>query len=133
MEATETLHRRERVEIETLRGALSRAMDELNAARTMQKTLEDNVSKVSHQAVVYEQQVLNSKTEFLFLTETMDEMRDSESTRRASFEYRIDSLETEVQVQRLRYVSEIENASIAKRKREKKRKFDEFCNACSCR
>jgi hypothetical protein len=109
MEATETLHRRERVEIETLRGALSRAMDELNAARTMQKTLEDNVSKVSHQAVVYEQQVLNSKTEFLFLTETMDEMRDSESTRRASFEYRIDSLETEVQVQRLRYVSEIEN------------------------
>ena len=52
---------------------------------------------------------MNTKSDFKFLTQTMDEMRESESARRASLEYRISSLENEQSVLRRYHSAEMEN------------------------
>ena len=109
MEATETFQRTERSEIESLRTSLARAMKELADARAAENEVEERAAKAMHQAALYEQEVVSAKSDFKFLTQTMDEMRESESTRRAALEYRISSLENEQSVQQKFHSSEIEN------------------------
>jgi len=109
MEATETFQRTERSEIESLRKSLARAMKELADARAAENEVEERAAKAMHQAALYEQEVVSAKSDFKFLTQTMDEMRESESTRRAALEYRISSLENEQSVQQRFHSAEIEN------------------------
>jgi chromosome segregation ATPase len=109
MEATEALQRAERNEITALKSSLSRALDELAMARASEKELEERAAKATHQAYMYEQEVINTKSDFKFLTQTMDEMRESESSRRMSLEYRISSLENEHNVLRHFHTTEIDH------------------------
>lgn len=109
MEAAESFQRTERVEIESIKKSLSRALTELAAAREAEKKVEERAAKASHQATLYEQEVVNAKSDFKFLTQTMDEMRESESTKRASLEYRISSLENEQNVLKRYHSAEMDH------------------------
>jgi chromosome segregation ATPase len=109
MEATEGLQRAERDEIRALKSSLSRALYELAASRGSEQELEERAAKATHQASMYEQELVKSKSDFQFLTQTMDEMREAESSRRLSLEYRITSLENEQNVLRHYHNTEIEH------------------------
>jgi chromosome segregation ATPase len=109
LDAAEALQRAERNEIALLRASLSRALEELALARSSEKELEERIAKATHQASLYEQEVITTKSDFQFLTRTMDEMRESESSRRMSLEYRISSLENEQKVLRHYHTTEMDN------------------------
>ena len=109
MEAAESLQRSERNEIRALKTSLSRALDELAISRASEQELEERTAKAMHQASMYEQELVSLKGDFQFLTQTMDEMRESESSRRLSLEYRISSLENEQNVLKHYHTTEIEH------------------------
>ena len=109
MEAAESLQYSERSEIRALKSSLSRALDELAISRASEQELEERAAKAMHQASTYEQELVSSKSDFQFLTQTMDEMRESESSRRLSLEYRISSLENEQNVLRHYHNTEMEH------------------------
>jgi hypothetical protein len=109
MEATESFQRSERAEIESIKKALARALEELAEARAAERKVEERAANASHQAMLYEQEVVNAKSDFQFLTQTMEEMIESESARRASLEYRIASLENEQSVLTRYHSTEMES------------------------
>jgi chromosome segregation ATPase len=109
LEAADALQRAERNEIASLRASLSRALDELALARSLEKELEERTAKATHQASMYEQELITTKSDFQFLTKTLDDMRESESSRRMSLEYRISSLENEQKVLRHYHATEMDN------------------------
>jgi chromosome segregation ATPase len=107
--AAEKVKKRERAEIDQLRKSLFRALDELDIARAAEKEANENLSKTRLQASVCEQEIIASKSEVNFLTQTMEDMREAEENRRASLEYRISSLENDYEVLRRYHSGEIEN------------------------
>jgi hypothetical protein len=108
-EATEKLHRTERSEIEALKKALSRALDELESTRAADKDAQARASKAILQVSMYENEIIAAKSDLKFMAETMDEMREAESSRRSSLEYRITSLQNDHIVHRRFHAAEMEN------------------------
>jgi hypothetical protein len=109
IEATEKLHRTERSEIDALKKALSRALDELESTRAAEKEAQTRSSKAILQVSMYENEIIAAKSDLKFMTETMDEMREAESSRRSSLEHRITSLQNDHNVRRRFHTSEMEN------------------------
>lgn len=109
MEAVECLQQIERAELQSLKETLEHSMEELANSRKVQTDLEEQLSKARHEVIILQQKVIESKNEFLSLTKSFDDIRSSESSRRASFEYRIVSLENDTKVKRLRHASELES------------------------
>jgi len=108
VQAREKFQRKERSEIEELKEALSRSLDELAVARAAESAAEELASKANLQASVYEQEVLTNKAELKQLTEKLDEMRDAESTKCEAMEYRISTLQNDQDVLRRQHASQME-------------------------
>lgn len=109
IEARENFHRTERSEIEALKKALSRALDELESTRHAEKEAQARASKAGLHISMYENEIIEAKSDLKFMAQSMDEMREAESSRRASLEYRITSLENDHAVQRRFHSAEMEN------------------------
>jgi len=98
--ASEKLKSKERQEIEQIRKSLYRAIDELEVARAAEKEANEKLSKARLQNSVCEQEIVAAKSEIIFLTQTLEDMRLAEEGKRASLEYHIKSLEDESDVLR---------------------------------
>jgi chromosome segregation ATPase len=109
IEARENYQRMERVEISELTEALTNAMAALSEARAAEEGAEERISRANLQVSIYEQELVAAKSDFKFLTERMDEMREAESSKREAMEYRIATLETNSNALRKHYTIQIEN------------------------
>jgi hypothetical protein len=107
--AIENVQKKERAEIEELRKSLFRALDELEVVRSAERESNEKLSKVRLQISVYEQEIIAAKSEINFLTQTMEELRETEESKRASLEYRVGALENENDVVRKYHAAELEN------------------------
>jgi len=108
-QAIEKLQKKERAEIDEMRKSLFRSLEELEAVRSAEKEANEKLSKVRLQISMYEQELLGTKSEIQFLSQALDEMRETEESKRASLEYRIGSLENENDVVRKYHAAELEN------------------------
>ena len=109
IEAKGKFQRQEIAEIESLKTALSNALEELTAVRKEEKKANDRAAKSNAEASIYEQELVTAKSDLNFLTETLDEMREAESSKRASLEYRVSSLENDQEVLRQLHRAEMES------------------------
>jgi hypothetical protein len=107
--AQEEFQRKERADIEALKAALSRALDELTFARDAEKAACERATKAALQASMYEQEGLKATADLKRLKDRMDEIRESESTKRESLEYRIASLQNDNDVLRRQHANQVEN------------------------
>lgn len=105
----EKLQKIEHTEIVDLRKSLFRAMEELELTRSAEKDSNETLSKLRLHISVYEQEIIAAKSEVNFLSEAMEELRQTEDSKRASLEYRIGSLENENDVVRKYQAAELEN------------------------
>jgi len=105
----EKLQNIEHTEIDDLRKSLFRAMEELELIRSIEKDSNETISKLRLHISIYEQEIIAAKTEVNFLSEAMEELRQTEDSKRASLEYRIGSLENENDVVRKYQATELEN------------------------
>ena len=96
--ASEKMNAKERQEIDQIRKSLYRAIDELELARAAEKEANEKLSKARLQNSVCEQEIVAAKSEILFLTQALEDMRLAEEGKRASLEYHINSLEDEMDV-----------------------------------
>ncbi|GKY97940.1 hypothetical protein MPSEU_000752000 [Mayamaea pseudoterrestris] len=104
--------RKERMELIELKDSLANALDRLEASHEEQLAAEERISKTSLQATIYEQELVSTKGDLNMLVETLDEMRQAESTQREAMEYRISELRNEYQVlqkQKLLQVGALQN------------------------
>lgn len=108
--AIEKLQNRERNEIDEMRKSLFRALEELEASRAMEKEANEKLSKLRLQLSVYDQEIMAAKSEINFLTQAMEELRETEENKRASMEYRIGMLGSENDVVRKYHAAELESA-----------------------
>jgi chromosome segregation ATPase len=106
--AVERLKTKERIEIDQLRQALYRSIEEVESARAAEKEVRDRLSKLRLQTTVGEQEIISAKSEIKFLAESLEELRMNEEEKRASLEYRIGSLEDENDMLRRYHSSELE-------------------------
>lgn len=108
-EATQAFQRKERAEMEYLKKSLARTQDEAQSLRQAEHDAKERLSKALLQTSMFEKEAVAAKDDVDCLKKTIDEMRVVESSTRASFEYRIISLENEQDVQRRFHTAEIEN------------------------
>ncbi|KAG7345034.1 putative Crp/Fnr family transcriptional regulator [Nitzschia inconspicua] len=108
-QAIEKVRRRERSEIDEIKRSLFRAMEDLDAARSAERTSNEKLSKARLQLSMYEQEIIAAKSEISFLTHAMEELRDAEESKRASLEYRMGSLEHENDMVRKYHAAELES------------------------
>jgi hypothetical protein len=109
MKATDKIQRKERKEIEDLQRSLERAMHELASTRHAEKSASEIASSARLQASAFEQEVIAAKSDVAFLSQTMEEMRQAEAARIASFEYRVTALEDDRETLRRFHADELEN------------------------
>ena len=109
MKATDTIQRNERKELEDLQKSLQRAMHELASSRREEKSASEMASSARLQASAFEQEVIAAKSDVAFLSQTMEEMRQAEAARIASFEYRVTALEDDRETLRRFHADELEN------------------------
>jgi len=109
MQASETMQQREREEIEEVRKALERALQELASAQAAEHKALDDAASSRLQLSVCEQEIIAAKSDLAFLTQTLDETREAEASKAASLEYRISSLEDDREVLRQFHQDELEN------------------------
>lgn len=107
--AIEKLQKRERSEIDGMRKSLFRALEELEVTRSAERESNEKLSKVRLQICVYEQEIMAAKSEINFLTQAMEELRETEENKKASLEYRIGMLGNENDVVRKYHAAELEN------------------------
>jgi len=105
----EKLQKIEHAEIDDLRKSLFRALDELELTRFAERDSNETISKLRLQISMYEQEIIAAKSEVNFLSEAMEELRQTEDSKRASLEYRIGSLENENDVVRKYQANELED------------------------
>jgi hypothetical protein len=121
--AIENLQKKERAEMDELSKSLFRALEELDASRGAERESNEKLSKLQIQVSVYEQEIIAVKEEINFLTEAMEELRETEEGKRASLQYRISMLGNENDVVRKYHTAELESArnELAQLAREKDR------------
>jgi chromosome segregation ATPase len=107
--ASEKLKSKERQEIEQIRKSLYRAIDELEVARAAEKEANEKLSKARLQNSVCEQEIVAAKSEIIFLTQALEDMRLAEEGKRASLEYHINSIEDENDVLRKYNTDELQS------------------------
>jgi len=95
MSAQAVVHRKQRIEIESLMKSITYSMEELAKSKSREKDAEERAAKSSLQAAMLEQELSGAKHDFKTLTETMDDMREAENVRREALEYRIQALEND--------------------------------------
>jgi hypothetical protein len=105
----EKLQKLEHSEIDDLRQSLFRALEELEFTRSTERNTNETLSKLRLQISIYEQEIIAAKSEVNFLSEAMEELRQTEDSKRASLEYRIGSLENENDVVRKYQANELES------------------------
>lgn len=103
------LQKIEHAEIDDLRKSLFRALEDLELTRLAEKDSNETISKLRLHISVYEQDIIAAKSEVNFLSEAMEELRQTEDSKGASLEYRIGSLENENDVVRKYQAAELEN------------------------
>ena len=106
--AVERLKTKERIEIDQLRRALYRSIEEVETARAAEKEVRERLSKLRLQTAVGEQEIISAKSEIKFLAESLEELRRNEEEKRASLEYRIGFLDDENDMLRRYHSSELE-------------------------
>jgi chromosome segregation ATPase len=107
-QAIEKVQKRERSEIDEIKRALFRALGDLDVARSAERSSNEKLSRVRLQLSMYEQEAVATKSEVSFLSQAMDELRETEESKRASLEYRIGSLEHENDLVRKYHAAELE-------------------------
>ena len=95
IETKGSIQRKEKAEIDSLRSSLERAQVELSKAKASEMTSKEHAANANIQASMLERDLISSKNDFQYMVNTMDEMREAESSRRINFEYRISSLEND--------------------------------------
>lgn len=108
MKTSDGIQQKERVEIEELRQALDRMLRELESSRNAEKEALARSETAEFRASVTEQEVVAAKADVSFLTQSLEETREAESARVASFEYRIKALEEDRDVVRRFHADEVE-------------------------
>lgn len=108
-QAIEKVQKRERSEIDEMKKALFRALGDLDVARSAERCSNEKLSKVRLQLSMYEQEIVAAKSEISFLSQAMEELRETEESKRASLEYRIGSLEHENDLVRKYHSAELES------------------------
>ena len=106
--AVERLKTKERIEIDQLRRALYRSIEEVETSRAAEKEVRERLSKLRLQTAVGEQEIISAKSEIKFLAESLEELRRNEEEKRASLEYRIGFLDDENDMLRRYHSSELE-------------------------
>jgi len=105
----EKLQKLEHLEIDDLRKSLFRALEDLDFARSTERNTSETVSKLRLQVSIYEQEIIAAKSEVNFLSEAMEELRQTEDSKRESLEYRIRSLENENKIARKYEADELDS------------------------
>ena len=109
IKSVEKLQKLKHSEIDELRKSLYRALEELECSRSVERKTSETMSKLRLQVSMYEQEIIAAKTEVNYLSEAMEELRQTEDNKRASLEYRIGSLENENEVVRKYQANEVES------------------------
>ena len=109
LEATECFQRTEKAEIEELKDTLKRVAAELESARDMLGEAEDRANVSELRSEKLEQDLVTAKSDLELLSQMMEEMREAESSRRASMENRISAFEDEQKVIRRLHEAELED------------------------
>lgn len=108
MKTADDIQQKERHEIQELRKALERVLEELDSARVVEDDAMNRASSAELQASICEQEVIAAKSDVLFLTESLEQTREAESARASSLEYRINALEDDRDVVRRFHADELE-------------------------
>jgi hypothetical protein len=108
MKTSDGVQRKERQEIDGLRKSLGRTAQELESLRGAETEALSRAAAAELQASICEQEVINAKSDVVFLTRSLEETHEAEAARVASFEYRICALEDDRDVVRRYHADEIE-------------------------
>ena len=108
-EATERFQRSEKTEIDEIKNAVQRAVEELDSTRTVLAGTEQRASAAELRSVQLEQDLLTSKSDLELLSQMMEELKTAESSKRVSMENRISAFEDEQNVLRRLHEAEVEN------------------------
>ena len=84
-------------------------MQELESARSVLKEAEERIDTAELRSGKLEQGLVVAKSDLKLLSHMMEEMRDAESSRRASMEFRISAFEDEKNGMRRHHEAELEN------------------------
>ena len=100
---------RERQDIDDLRKALERALQELESSKAAERSAVERAESSRLQATAADQELAAAKSDLMFLSQTMEEIREAEATRKAALEYRISALEDDRELLRRLHADELEN------------------------
>mmetsp|Transcript_15187 Transcript_15187/g.25224 ORF Transcript_15187/g.25224 Transcript_15187/m.25224 type:complete len:2554 (+) Transcript_15187:278-7939(+) len=108
MKTSDRVQRKERQEIDGIRKSLGRSTRELESSRGTEVEALSRAAAAELQASICEQEIISAKSDVAFLTQSLEETRESEAARVASFEYRVCALEDDRDVVRRYHADEIE-------------------------
>jgi len=106
--AAEQLKKKDRIEIESLRNSLYRALNDVESAQTAEREAVNQLAKMQLATSIAEKDIVTAKSEIHFLSQALEESRLAEENRRASLEYRISSLEDDNDLLRKYHADELE-------------------------
>jgi len=123
--AEDLVHRKERKEILELRSSLERSIEELELLRESEKEAQNKALAAEAQASISEQEIVAAKADVTFLMQSLEDTREADAARVASFEYRMSALEDDRDVMRRLHADELETlrAEISQTLMEKDRIF----------
>jgi len=123
--AEDLVHRKERKEITKLRSSLERSIQELDLSRDSETEAKNRALAAEAQASISEQEIVAAKADVAFLKQSLEDGREADAARVASFEYRISALEDDRDVMRRVHADELETlrAEISQTLMEKDRIF----------
>jgi hypothetical protein len=107
-QASDSLGENERHELVSIRKALANTMEEARSLRVAEEKASSRAAGAETQLTICEQEVVAARADVAFLTSILQETRDAEAARIASFEYRISAFEDERDVVRRVHMEEIE-------------------------
>ena len=121
--AMDKMSQKERNEIQKLKIALDRAVQDLQASRHSEKNAQEKAASSRLHASVCEQELQVAKSDLSFLKQAVEEARESESNARSSLEYRISALEDDREIMIRSHADELEHiqAELAQMNMEKER------------
>eukprot|EP00547_Thalassionema_nitzschioides_P014136 CAMPEP_0194247660 /NCGR_PEP_ID=MMETSP0158-20130606/16923_1 /TAXON_ID=33649 /ORGANISM="Thalassionema nitzschioides, Strain L26-B" /LENGTH=2479 /DNA_ID=CAMNT_0038983787 /DNA_START=105 /DNA_END=7541 /DNA_ORIENTATION=- len=108
VEAGDSLHGQERQKIQELRSSLERSLRELVLSKTNEKEASDKALAAEAQAALSEQEIITAKADVAFLSQSLEDLREADAARVATFEYRIRALEDDRDLMRRVNADELE-------------------------
>lgn len=110
MNVQEEVHQQESNETEQLKDALSTSLDELMVARSIISKSRDFEANENLKTLHYEQQIVTAKTDARMLGEKLDDMYQTETSKRDALEYRVATLQNENNMLQQRLRVELEKS-----------------------